>query len=141
MADFTLSACRSIFWTDPEPPFALNGRRRKSQGEVDEAATHPRPAAFSCMITSLREVLPKRPQRPGSTAGLIQWLRRKGCPQSRSLDRPQPGGPGVLAGQRIRRRCPVWGQGRAVRWNAPCGILACAPSGLLAALVSYLRVS
>jgi len=49
--------------------------------------------------------LPKRPQNQFSTAGLIQWLRRKGCPKGRSLDLPQPGGRSGCAGQRTRRRC------------------------------------
>lgn len=51
-------ACGSIFGIDPEPPFAHSGRCRTAQGEEDEAATDPRPAAFSYMSPSPRGSCP-----------------------------------------------------------------------------------
>lgn len=78
---------RSIFGIDPEPPFAHNGRRRKFQGEKREAATHPRPIIFVHESVAPR-ALPKRPQKQGSTAGLIM-AAPKGSPKGRSLDLPR----------------------------------------------------
>jgi hypothetical protein len=78
-----LSVCRSIFGIDPEPLFALNNCRRKSQGEEDEAATHPQPAAFSCMSPSptfMRQFTGKARQLPlpiASDPGLCHMLRMK----------------------------------------------------------------
>jgi len=77
--------------------------------------------------------LPKRPQKQGSTAGQIQWLRRRAARRAAILISPNPAGVGPSWAE-DRRRCMAWGQGRAARRKRPagsCGFLAYAPSGLL----------
>jgi len=51
------------------------------------------------MIASLREILPKLPQKQGSTAGLIQWLRRMVARRATALIGPNPAGVGLLQGK------------------------------------------
>jgi len=78
--------------------------------------------------------LAQAPAKAGFDGWADSMVAPNGCPQGHSLDRPQSGGRGSLAGQRIRRRCLARGQGRAVRRKRPvgsCGFLARALSGLL----------
>jgi len=122
MAGFTLSACHSIFRIDPEPPFAHCGCRRKSQGEEDEAATHPRPVAFSCMITSLREACPSARKisfrRLGRSNGCAGRVARRAA----DLIGPNPAGVGLCGAEDQANMPGLWSRpGGAMK--APCGIL------------------